>query len=107
MRAGRWFESWVNRRRLRFCGSGDFDAVREALLGLGVHDHARHITEDDLLFEMFVPDAQGAVSLIVHMGQVEAFVSHDADTGSASLRRIGDRLEQMGLTQQPVPGTAS
>jgi hypothetical protein len=102
----KWFESWTNRRRFRFCGSADFDTVRQALLGLEMHDHARHITDDDLFFEMFVPDLHGAVSLLVHLGEIEAFVSHDAGTGPAALRRITEQLQHVGLTHRPFPGSA-
>jgi hypothetical protein len=101
----KWFESFTNRRRLWFRGPGDFDAVREALLGLGVHHHAEHVTDGDgAFFRMFVPGMQGTVEVSARE-EVEAFVCHDANTAPASWCRISDQLEVLGLTKRSISGS--
>lgn len=99
-----WFESWTGRVRLMFSGPGDFDTVREALLGLGMHDHARLAAEEDPFFELFVPEIEGSVQVLVYLDQVESYVCHDAGADPAAVRRISDRLEASGLTRRPAPG---
>jgi hypothetical protein len=101
--AFRSFEPSSEREQRRYEAESDgpsFEAVRDALLALRLHDRASDATEgDDKCFDLFVREFGGSVTIVE--GDGGAIVGLRIDTGAAGpkLERVVAALEQLGLAE--------
>jgi hypothetical protein len=104
----KWFEPASGRVRRRFEAEADgpsFEAVRDALVALGLHDRAEDATEgEDKCFDLFVREFGGVVTIVE--GECGAVVGLRTDTEAdgPQLERVVATLHGLGLTESAGEG---